>query len=188
MLLKTIKFSVRYKIVSILLQLSWKKKKKQKQKLASDTNNSNIKETLINEKTFYIQGTVLTNFISFNLNNNPMLDTVISPIYKRINKLTWSTIATLQQSKDLRAMLLAYFHVDTNRLIYFPWINSTLKPHNFCTIWRTSFYVTIMKGIQRVIKTNYSIFKFILTWKRNKTKPLYQNDFMAVISLFQLYD
>ena len=162
--------------------------KNKKQKLASDSKSSNIKETLINEKTFYIQGTVLTDFISFNLNNNPMLDTVISPIYKRINKLTWSTIATLQQSKDLRAMLVAYFHVDTNRLIYFPWMNSTLKPYNFCTIWRTSFYVTIMKGIQRVIKTNYSIFKFILTWKKNKTKPLYQNDFMAVINLFQLYD
>lgn len=159
MLLKTIKFSIRYKIICFHFTTAVLKKKK---KLASDSNNSNIKETLINEKTFYIQGTVLTNFISFTL-NNPILDTVISPIYKRINKLKWSTIATLQWSEDLRAMLLAYFHVDTNRVTYFPWINSTLKPHNFCTIWQISFYVTIMKGIQRVIKTNYSIFKFILT-------------------------
>lgn len=142
---------------------------KTKQKLARDSNNINIKETLINEKTFYVQGTVLTNFISFNLNNTPVLDTVISPVYKRINKLTWSTIATVQQSKDLRAMLLAYFHVDTNCLMCFPWINSTLKPHNFCTVWQTSFYVTIMKGIQRVIKTNYSILKFILTWKKKQS-------------------
>lgn len=34
------------------------------------------------KKTFYVQGTVLTNFISFNLNNTPVLDTVISPVYK----------------------------------------------------------------------------------------------------------
>lgn len=40
---------------------------KTKQKLARDSNNISIKETLINEKTFYVQGTVLTNFISFNL-------------------------------------------------------------------------------------------------------------------------
>lgn len=123
--------------------------KQNKQKLARDSNNINIKETLINEKTFYVQGTVLTNFISFNLNNTPVLDTVISPVYKRINKLTWSTIATVQQSKDLRAMLLVYFQCGYQSSDVFSWINSTLKPHNFCTIWQTSLYVTIMKGIHK---------------------------------------